>query len=93
LHVIALKRVQVLRRRLGNRIAIVGCGGIDDVPSAQAMFQAGADLVQLYTGLVFQGAALPGLLSREDVGSSWDQSPEHSVSDSTAGVFPLSFGK
>ncbi|MBI3466921.1 MAG: hypothetical protein HY000_28235 [Planctomycetes bacterium] len=45
-------------------MAVVGCGGIEDEASARAMFEAGADLIQLYTGLVYQGPFLPARLSR-----------------------------
>ena len=39
--------------------AIIGVGGIDSPATALAMRAAGANLVQLYTGLVYQG---PGLV-------------------------------
>jgi dihydroorotate dehydrogenase len=61
---IAVARVEAVRRRSGPDIVVIGCGGIDDAPSASAMFDAGADLVQLYTGLVFKGPFLPAQLSR-----------------------------
>ena len=61
---IALRRVADVRRRLGDRVTVVGCGGIDDEASARAMFEAGADLIQLYTGLVYQGPFLAARLSR-----------------------------
>src|SRR5262249_37445857 len=44
------RRVAEVRRRVGDRAAVIGCGGIDDAPSAQGMLDSGADLVQLYTG-------------------------------------------
>jgi dihydroorotate dehydrogenase len=61
----ALSLVRVVREAAGNRIAVIGCGGIDDADSARRMFDAGADLVQLYTGLVYQGPFLPARISRE----------------------------
>jgi dihydroorotate dehydrogenase len=61
---IALRRVEEVRRLLGDGPALIGCGGIDDVPSARAMRDAGADLIQLYTGLVYQGPFLPARLVR-----------------------------
>ena len=57
----AATAVQVLRDALGQTFPIVGVGGIDNAESAQAMFDAGANLVQLCTGLVFEG---PGLVRR-----------------------------
>jgi dihydroorotate dehydrogenase len=61
---IALRRVGEVRRLLGDGPALIGCGGIDDVPSARAMLAAGADLIQLYTGLVYEGPFLPARLTR-----------------------------
>ena len=61
---LALRRVAEVRRRVGDRAAVVGCGGIDDAPSARAVLDAGADLVQLYTGLVYEGPFLPARITR-----------------------------
>lgn len=61
---IARDRVQSIRRWAGDQIALIGCGGISDPQSAQAMLDAGADLIQMYTGLVYQGPFLPARLSR-----------------------------
>jgi dihydroorotate dehydrogenase len=61
---VALRRVEEVRRLLGDGPALIGCGGIDDVPSARAMLAAGADLIQLYTGLVYEGPFLPARLVR-----------------------------
>jgi dihydroorotate dehydrogenase len=38
---------------------IIGVGDIDSLKGAVAMREAGADLVQLYTGLIYEG---PGLV-------------------------------
>ena len=42
-----------------GRIPLIGCGGIASGAEAYARIRAGANLVQLYTGLVFEG---PGLV-------------------------------
>jgi dihydroorotate dehydrogenase len=57
-------RVAAVRRHVGDRVAVIGCGGIDDVPSARAMLDAGADLIQLYSGLIYEGPFLPARLTR-----------------------------
>jgi dihydroorotate dehydrogenase len=44
-----------LRRRLGVTPVIMGCGGITTVADAQRYLDAGATLVQGYTGLIYQG--------------------------------------
>jgi len=46
------------RMRVEGRIPLVGAGGVSDVATAFAKFEAGADLVQLYSALVFKGPAL-----------------------------------
>jgi dihydroorotate dehydrogenase len=53
-----LARVYVLT---GGRIPLIGIGGIDSGATAVAKLEAGATLLQLYTGLVYEG---PGLLDR-----------------------------
>ena len=59
-----LTQVATVRRIIGDRLALIGCGGVDDASSARAMLDAGADLIQLYTGLIYQGPFLPALISR-----------------------------
>jgi len=49
-----------MRRLLGPRPAIIGVGGVDSAETALEKIRAGADLVQLYTGLIYAGPALPG---------------------------------
>ena len=43
---------------LQGKVAIIASGGIDSNDAAQAKRAAGADLVQLYTGLIYNGPAL-----------------------------------
>ncbi len=47
-----------LRARLGVGYPIIGVGGIVDAAAARAKLDAGADLVQLYTGLIYRGPQL-----------------------------------
>lgn len=49
-----------LRRLLGANIALIGVGGVNSVDTALEKIRAGADLVQIYTGMVYHGPALPG---------------------------------
>lgn len=53
--------IRYLRQKLGKEVAIIGVGGIDSAQSAQEKLAAGADLVQVYTGLIYEG---PGLVKR-----------------------------
>ena len=49
-----------MRRRLGPDVAIVGVGGVDCAETAAEKIRAGADLVQLYTSMIYAGPSLPG---------------------------------
>jgi dihydroorotate dehydrogenase len=59
LHARSVAVVRRLRATVGDALTIVGVGGIDSAARAQQTLEAGADLVQLYTGLVYRG---PGLV-------------------------------
>lgn len=50
--------VRFLRARLPRPLVIIGVGGIDSPEAALEKLSAGADLVQVYTGLVYQGPSL-----------------------------------
>jgi dihydroorotate dehydrogenase len=60
----ALAVVRFVARETGGRLPIIGVGGIATPDDAWRMFEAGATLLQLYTGLVYEGPALPGRLNR-----------------------------
>lgn len=51
--------IRALKCELGDAIPIIGVGGILSGKDAQAKIDAGASLVQLYTGLIYRG---PGLV-------------------------------
>lgn len=61
LHEKAVKMVELLRVTGGEEAILIGCGGVRDTATYQNFLDAGADLVQLYTGLVYEG---PGLIRR-----------------------------
>jgi len=48
-----------------GRLPLVGVGGIDSDDAALAKIEAGASLIQLYTGLVFEGPGLIGRIKRK----------------------------
>jgi dihydroorotate dehydrogenase len=50
--------IRALHREVGDAIPIIGVGGILRGQDAQAKIQAGARLVQLYSGLIYRGPAL-----------------------------------
>ncbi len=48
-------------RQVGSQLPVVGVGGVMSRTDAQAMLEAGARLVQVYTGLIYAG---PGLVKQ-----------------------------
>jgi dihydroorotate dehydrogenase len=58
---ISAKTVAHIHAETGGALPIIGVGGILDPSDAARLFDAGASLVQLYTGLIFRG---PGLVRR-----------------------------
>ena len=50
---------------LGNKIKIIGVGGVDSGISAYKKFLAGASYVQLYTGMVYRGPNIVNMIKKE----------------------------
>jgi dihydroorotate dehydrogenase len=50
--------LRALSARLAGRVALIGVGGITEGGHARAKRDAGASLVQLYSGLIYRGPAL-----------------------------------
>ncbi|MCK9507156.1 MAG: quinone-dependent dihydroorotate dehydrogenase [Pigmentiphaga sp.] len=50
--------IRRLRAQLGTEVALIGVGGILSGEDAAEKIAAGADAVQLYSGLIYRGAAL-----------------------------------
>ncbi len=57
-------RLARFRKLVGTDMPIVGVGGVESGESAWAKFAAGADLVQLYTGMIYRGPGLPAAINR-----------------------------
>jgi dihydroorotate dehydrogenase len=53
-----------MRRRLGGDLPIIGVGGVHSAETAEEKIRAGADLVQLYSALVYEGPGLPARIVR-----------------------------
>ncbi|MBX3644492.1 MAG: quinone-dependent dihydroorotate dehydrogenase [Rubrivivax sp.] len=53
-----------LRSALGKGFPIIGVGGVMSAADARAKLEAGADLVQIYTGLIYKGPGLVGEVAR-----------------------------
>jgi len=50
---------------LKGKIKIIGVGGVDSGQAAYDKFIAGADFVQLYTGMVFKGPNIVGIIKKD----------------------------
>ncbi|MEO7990955.1 MAG: quinone-dependent dihydroorotate dehydrogenase [Chryseolinea sp.] len=53
--------IKYLRSKLGKSFPIIGVGGIMTSEDALEKLEAGADLIQLYTGFIYEG---PGVISK-----------------------------
>lgn len=50
--------LRLLKQLVGNEVTLIGVGGIDNVRIADEKLKAGASLLQVYTGLIYQGPDL-----------------------------------
>jgi dihydroorotate dehydrogenase len=53
-----------LRERVGDRLALIGVGGVTTPDDVRERLSAGADLVQAYTGFIYGGPAWPAAMAR-----------------------------
>lgn len=54
----SLNFVQHIFKTAGDKLALIGVGGVSSADHVLKMIDAGASLVQIYTGLIYQGPAL-----------------------------------
>lgn len=54
------KLIKHARSKFGKKIVIIGLGGIFNAKDAKKKFECGADLVQLITGMIFEGPQIAG---------------------------------
>jgi dihydroorotate dehydrogenase len=64
--------INYLARATSGKLPIIGSGGITDVASAGEKLDAGATLVQVYTGMIYRGPFFArdlarGLAARQDL--------------------------
>jgi dihydroorotate dehydrogenase len=60
----SLEVMRMLRSRMGEEPTLIGVGGIATVGDAVERLAAGADLLQAYTALIYQGPTWPGRMNR-----------------------------
>ena len=61
----SLMMVAKIAERTNGRLPVIGVGGISNATSVQRMMDAGAELVQIYTGLIYEGPGLVKNILRE----------------------------
>ena len=61
----SLQIVRRVRARLGRGIVVIGVGGVETADDAMALVRAGADLVQMYTGFIYEGPLSAARIGRE----------------------------
>lgn len=61
--------ISYLRKKLGPDLLIIGVGGIMSADDAVRKLEAGANLVQLYTGFIYEGPALIRRVNKKLIGT------------------------
>jgi len=64
LHQRAIEVVNYINRATSDKLPIIGVGGVDSPETAGAMMDAGARLVQIYTGMIYRGPFVAKTLAR-----------------------------
>ncbi|QBK32210.1 quinone-dependent dihydroorotate dehydrogenase [Roseitalea porphyridii] len=68
------------RQRVGPDMALIGVGGVDGPETALGKIEAGADLVQLYTGMIYRGPTIARRIC-EGLSAALDEAGAASISD------------
>lgn len=68
LNTLSTRIISDFYRETGGSVPLIGVGGIASGADAYAKIRAGASLVQVYSGLVFEGPSLPGRICRSLAG-------------------------
>lgn len=92
LHSLSTKIIKCLYEILQGRIPIIGVGGVNSTETAWQKLEAGAEMVQLYTSMVYDG---PGIIRRIVLGLAERTRSLHSttLSDALAQARPQSCKK
>ena len=59
------KLIRKFYKILNGKVKIIGVGGVDSGKSAYEKFLAGADYIQLYTGMVYRGPNIVNMIKKE----------------------------
>ncbi len=60
----SLEMVKYISKATGGKLPIIGVGGITDLERAGEMMNAGASLIQIYTGMIYRGPFFARAVSR-----------------------------
>jgi len=63
MHALAKGRIQAVLDAVGGRVPVVGVGGIDTAAKAADLLDMGCTAVQIYTGFIYGGPALPSRMA------------------------------
>jgi len=64
LHPYSIKVINYISRATEGKLPIIGSGGVMSPESAGRMYDAGASLIQIYTGLIYEGPFLGRTIAR-----------------------------
>lgn len=65
LELIANSVIKHIKKESGDRLSVIACGGISSADDVKEKLDIGASLVQIYTGLVYEGPGLAKRIKRE----------------------------
>lgn len=73
LHERSVEIIKYIHHETSGRLPIIGVGGIHDVDSAIKTMDAGASLLQFYTGFIFSGPSFPKQIARAVGGERFEE--------------------
>jgi dihydroorotate dehydrogenase subfamily 2 len=59
------KLIKEVKKNFGNKLTIIGVGGVMSYDDAREKFDAGADLIQLITGMIYEGPQLVAQINKK----------------------------
>jgi dihydroorotate dehydrogenase len=62
---IANSVLKYIKKQAGDKLAVIACGGVSSSGDVKEKLDLGASLVQIYTGLVYEGPGLVKLIKEE----------------------------
>ena len=61
---LANKQISYIYRKTGRKYVIIGCGGVFSAEDAYKKIKLGASLVQLVSGMIYEGPQLIGEINK-----------------------------